>query len=369
MSRRRRFHLSSESDDDPNDYQPEIIDDDPLGLKRRAQRRPIVTPSIGTASRKMKLVRDPDRTEHWFGEETLPEDVNANSRALKRVVHEYRRWDNDLDKAEYERQVANYKHREALQKQKYDYEESMNAAEAEYNERTKIIDNKYNERTKIIDNKHAERTKLLEAQQADRANRYQLFTNPEYLNYRLEELKEKNRREREIEEAKRKVDEEMRSLAIQACVRDYEKKKERKDVKMVRTSDALDALLADMRMEMKDLNGEGYRTNFCPSRSHLYTGYKKTILFWGVETVMFDTEHVGHLLVYYRSRDYPVRIKYSRYGMETGASIKNIANLSLCIVDICEVPNGDYRASGTLDLNGNLISMDENPLCPCQCRI
>ena len=282
---------------------------------------------IGSSGRMKYGKVDKDKNITMYESETTPSDVVANSRALTNYAHEMHEWDNDRHKYDLESRRNGYEHEEVTNRDRYGHEENMR-------------------RVKAWENPDFGRN-VLEMRKAQ-------------FDYKLKLA--------EIEERQRRETAEIFATALANQTR---KDRERKDVRFARTKSVFQQLLDDLELSEDKLVGSSFSVDFCRSRSSLYTGYKRTFLFWGVDSVISDPSNPSYLLVYYRNEYEPIRVKAINDGMVGFVHIHMMTNRMMCTVDVTETSGGKQRARRTVDFDGNDIGYDTNDKssCPTNCRV
>jgi len=287
------------------------------------------------AGRRKEATRTTKGDIHMLWEETDPVDVEANTRATTSIMRAANQWSNDTNDRRIKMMEGDREHQERIQRNQLEYERQKQLVQAR--------------------------------------------SNPEYMKYQLERQKEQNRYNKEMYEIQRKTSKEMAAYIANTFARDMKKNKDRKQKLYVETQDEFQQLLNDLNLDQSDLVGCNYKQNFCPSRESLYrTAYARTFLFWGVDRVRVDTDYYGYLIVYYRGKPEPVRVKFLQDGMIGFAYIRPLSNIKMCIVDVTETVESNKNVKQTLDFNGNLMAfnaagkvLDEpkSKLCPIICPI
>lgn len=169
----------------------------------------------------------------------------------------------------------------------------------------------------------------------------ELYKNPDYLNYVNENRKreqarweERQRRKAEKEQREREIMEELERECRE------EQRKERERILLLKlkqhagTESLWNQLLEDLGVTPAEITGCGYRINFSPSRSSLYSrgNYLYTILFYGVHAV--DGEYQkGRIRAIYTDKC-PDVVDITKPGMNTWAKIYSVPNSTKIIVDV-----------------------------------
>lgn len=294
VTHRQRTHRFSSSDDDDDFPRPRIIRDGTFEYELVDH---IPSARELAPGRRRQAVRRSDGTVRTYEEFIEPEDVRAHSESHAQIIQAYHDWDNDRRESLMRQQKRQQRHEEIL-------------------------------------------------------SQHKLFTDENFLNYRLQMEQEKNKQnmERMKEERER---EERRERAREAYKRrlEAEMKRER-DLTFVRTPDIFKQLLNDLNITTAELVGNGYHQGISPARSTLYPrGYLYTLLFYGVDDVVSSNNRLRAFYTDKPSEFVPI----TREGMNTRPKFYRLPQYKIIIVDVL----------GYVNPERSFISR----LCPEKCYI